>query len=1018
MRKFCGVVAVLIAALLPATVSAQSATVTGRVVDQSTQRPLAEAQVNIAGTNRGTTTNAQGVFTITNVPTGSVEVRASRYGYQQGTQRITAAAGQTATVTFALSQAVVELGGLIVTATGQEQRVREVGNAVTKIELQEVELAPVQNFSQLLQGRAPGVTIIQNSGTVGAASRIRIRGASSVSLSGTPLMIVDGVRVNNDTEATGLFTGGQSVSRIDDLNPEDIESVEILKGPAASALYGTAAANGVIQITTKRGQRGSARIRGFAQRTSLETLRSQVPTNYLARGRNAAGARVNCDVLSRASGSCVGMPDSVYEYSPLFEQRDSPLRDGQLDKYGASISGGSGDGDITYYVSAEAEEGQGVTIQNEIDRANFRANFSSQVNEKLKLNASTGFVTSFISLPQNDNSGSGIFLTALRGSPDPTNIERFGGWQAPYRPTTVSAWDNHEDLRRFTGSVNADWRPLSWLGVNATAGLDQSNRFEKSFVDQGGLASGFLATGLREQYRVQEREGTASLNANMVHELGRAITSTTTGGVQYNESVFDWTYAAGLNVTPGTKIAAEPSSADESQGGDKLFGVYASQQFGLADRLFVTAAIRGDQNSAFGENIGFITYPAISASWVVAEEPWFPALTFLSNLRLRAAYGESGLRPTRLAAARTFVDRAAAFEGGITPGYVTSNIGNADLRAEISRETEFGGELGLFDDRLGVELTRYDKKTDDALVRRPLPPSLGGPLNQFFNLGSVRNQGWEGSVRAEPIRSERFDLNLRFNFSTNKNRLVTLGDSTIPPIVFGQQRHYEGYPLGGYWQPKYTFEDKNSDGLIQRAEVTRALRVCRDTSPQPCVQQEDTVYNTSYIGAAIPTREMSFNADVTLFRAFRLSGLLDHKGGHKLSNFGRRIRCAEAALSFCEERHVPGAASLEQQAAMQARQLGFGVGGYIEDADFWKLRELSLTWTVPQMLIRRLRATDGLSLTVSGRNLKTWTEYSGPDPEVGFSINDNNSDPGKHYIADLLTLPAPRSVVIRVDASF
>ena len=1003
--------AVLTVVAFPLAAAAQErGVIAGRVIDASTRLPLPEVQVTIQGTTRGATTNQQGQYTIPNVPAGNIEVRASRIGYDVGTQRIAVVVGQSAVANFALQQTATELGAIVVTATGQEQRKREIGNAVTKIETENVELAAIPTISNLLQGRAPGVTIAPSSGTVGSGNRIRIRGASSVSLASTPLLIVDGVRIDNSVEASGLFTGGQTVSRFEDINPEDIESIEILKGPAASALYGTAAANGVIQITTKKGRRGTAALRVFAQRNQLNTLRSQVPDNVLARGRNAAGAVINCDVLALAAGTCLAV-DSVYRYNPLFDSPNSPLRTGFIDKVGASISGGSENGDVTYYVSGEAEEGEGTVIKNEIEKYNFRANVGARITPELRINASSGFLTSSIELPQNDNSGSGIFLNALRGSPTPTNVAAFSGFNAPYNPLNLSGWDNLQDLRRFIGSVNADWRPLSWFSMNGVVGVDQANSFERSFVNAGGLPTGFLATGLREQYRYQNREFTATLNANAVRELTRNITSTTGAGVQYNANTFDWTYAAGQNITPGTKATAEARGApQESNGGSKLFGIYASQQFGLADRLFVTAAIRGDQATAFGENIGFITYPAVSASWVVLEEPWFPDVAFLSTLRLRAAYGESGLRPGRLAAAQTFTDRAAAVEGSIVPGFVLSNLGNPELRAEISSEVEFGADVGFLDDRLGFEVTHYNKETEDALVRRPLPPSLGATSSQFFNLGSVENKGWEGTIKAEPVRGDRFGLNLRFNFTTNQNRLLSLGDSAIPPITFGLQRHVPGYPLAGYWAARYTFEDANSDGFIQRSEVTRV----------PRLEQDDTVFNSSFMGPAFPTRELSFSGEATLFRHFRISGLLDHKGGHKLFNWGRRLRCADSnTLAFCEERQVLGAASLEQQAAIQARQLGFGSAGFLEDADFWKLRELSLTWALSENLLRPFKVADGLSITLSGRNLATWTDYSGPDPEVNLGAGiSTTDDPGRQYVADLLTMPAPRSFVIRVDATF
>jgi TonB-dependent starch-binding outer membrane protein SusC len=268
--------ALFAAALLPAGAMAQGVgTLSGQVVDQATQQPIPGVQIFLPGTNRGSLTNQQGRYLITNVPAGTVDVRATIIGYSSSTQRVTVQAGETATANFELATSAVAIEGVVVSAAGREERRREIGNAVSNINVTDVELAAVPNMSSLLQGRSAGVTVMQSGGTAGSGSRIRIRGSNSVSLSNEPLLVVDGVRVNNTAESFTIATGGQSPSRLNDLNPEDIESIEILKGPAAAALYGTAAANGVIQVTTRRGRAGATR---WAAYSELGTI--QEYTNY------------------------------------------------------------------------------------------------------------------------------------------------------------------------------------------------------------------------------------------------------------------------------------------------------------------------------------------------------------------------------------------------------------------------------------------------------------------------------------------------------------------------------------------------------------------------------------------------------------------------------------------------------------------------------------------------------------------------------------------------------------------
>jgi TonB-dependent SusC/RagA subfamily outer membrane receptor len=267
---------VLAVVCIPAGMHAQaSGSIAGRVSDQATQQPLVGAQITVIGTAARGTTDAQGNYRIPGVPAGQHQVSATRVGYDTRSQSVTVAAGQTATANFNLSVSAVELGGLIVTATGREQRTRELGNAVSTISTERVELAAVPNMASLIQGRSSGVTVMQSGGTTGAGARVRIRGSNSVSLSNEPLLIIDGVRANNAAESFTIGTGGQTPSRLNDINPEDIETIEILKGPAAAAMYGTAAANGVIQVTTKRGRSGRARWSAYTEQGTIIE-----PTNY------------------------------------------------------------------------------------------------------------------------------------------------------------------------------------------------------------------------------------------------------------------------------------------------------------------------------------------------------------------------------------------------------------------------------------------------------------------------------------------------------------------------------------------------------------------------------------------------------------------------------------------------------------------------------------------------------------------------------------------------------------------
>ena len=631
--RFLMVVGVVLA-LVPAAAAGQRGAIGDRITDQATQQPLSNVLVSVASTNLSAVTNADGRYLIANVPAGEHEVRASLLGYGAGMQRVSVPAGVTVSQNFELRVTAVELEGIVVNAVGVEQRKREIGNSVTQINTEGIEMAPVQTLTNLLQGRAHAVVIQPTSGSTGTGSRVRIRGNSSVSLDATPLILIDGIRVSNSTEETGLFTGGTTTTRWDDINPEEVESIEILQGPAASALYGTAAANGVVQITTRRGRGGRTTFQAYAERTTLNVPNDLIPDNFRARGfRTDLNARGDCTLVERSRGTCTVI-DSVYRYNPLLKAPGTPLRNGDTGKVGVNIAGGTADGAATYFISGETQGTSGVMRANELSRTSLRANVSGMVNERLQIGAHSNFVTSYIELPQEGNTGSGPWLNAFQGAdPSPGNVARGQGFRNPYTALNVGWWRNEEELRRFIGSVSADWRPTNWLQLNGSAGVDQANRFEQSTIPVPGLATGFFTEGLREQYRTQNREITVNLNGNMTRGVSRRVESKTAAGVQYNESSSDYTYAAGSGLAPGTLTSAEALSVDEAYGETKLFGVYGSQQFGINDRLFLTAAIRGDQNSAFGENIGFVVYPAFSGSCVVREEPWFPQIAALSSLR-------------------------------------------------------------------------------------------------------------------------------------------------------------------------------------------------------------------------------------------------------------------------------------------------------------------------------------------------------------------------------------------------
>ena len=994
MKRLRLLVAALAAAVVPTIAAAQTGTITGRVTNAQNAQPIASATVTVMGTSLRGVTNENGQYRITGVPAGTHQVTASRLGFSTRTATATVAAGGTATADITLSTSAIQLGGLVATATGNEQRTRELGNSVSTLRADSVNMAAVSNVSQLIQGRAAGVAVLQSSGTTGTGARIRIRGNNSISLSNDPIIFVDGVRVNNNTQSSQIDLAGQDFSRLNDLNPEEIENIEVLKGPAASALYGTAAANGVIQITTKRGRAGRTRWNAWSELGSI-TEPNAYPANY--RMRNAANTG-NCRPFQADLGLCV--TGELQSYNPL--EDNSPFRDGSQRTFGLSVGGGTQD--IQYFVSGESQRENGIYQNNELKQVNLRGNLTAQVSRKLNLSLRTGYVSNHAQLPYNDNAVEGFIGGGILGQAcavcTPTDLR--GGYFS-YPKDLRYAFDNSQRVERFTGSLNARFSPLSWLTFNGVAGMDVLNRTEfqdlapNVFQPANGVAD--YVIGYRFVLPALIRNFTANASGTATFDLTPSLASTTTAGFSFYRDVGSAWNAGGYNLLAGTNslnAISERFSIGESNSDVKTVGLLASQQFAWRDKLYLTGSIRGDRNSAFGQDLGFIYYPSLSASWVVAEEPWFPQTNVLSTLRLRAAYGQSGLTPGFRTAKAFFSPVTGTIRSGATeasvPAITVGGAGNADLRPERSREVELGFDAGFFNDRVGFEVTHYDKVSRDALVSRRLASSLGSSQTQTVNLGRVSNKGWEALVNAHLLETRPVRWDATLTYSTNRNRLIELGEG-VDPIIFGiggdSQRHEEGFPLGAYFGIPYTFSDANNDGIIGVDEVVTA---------------DDPVFQ----GTPFPTRESSVNTTLTFFDVLRVSALLDHKGGYKLFNSTEEFRCG--VFLNCQAINDPSSSLADQARAVADAAYGVYTG-YIEDASFTKLREVSVTLMAPRSMYSRF-GLGNLSLTLSGRNLKTWTDYTGLDPELNSGGQSNFST------FDFLGQPPVRYWTARIDLGF
>ncbi len=985
-----GALLVAALALLPSAGLAQQPTgaIAGRVTDKTTGQPLTSVQVTISQTTRGALTDRDGSYRIENVPAGLVEIRGRFIGYTIGVQTVTVVAGETATVDFVLTQSPIGLEAVVVNASGAEQRVREQGNAVSVIDAAKTtqDAAPT-DLADLLNARAPNVVVLPAGGTTGTGSRVRIRGSSSLSLSNEPLIVVDGIRVETGAASNSIGVGGQSPSRLNDINVDEIETIEIVKGPSAAALYGTDAANGVIQIRTKRGRPGPTRWTAYAEAGSLSDITAW-PANFTSVSNRPVGQPpgpgVSCTLTAAAAvGGCV--IDTVRSFNPL--ETNSPFRQGLRQQYGVSASGGSEQ--TIFFLSGDFEREKGIYTINDLRKVALRANVSNQVSRLLDIQASTGYTSSQLQLPQNDNNALGIVSSGLLGRADTIN-QGYGF----LRPSQVDNIFVGQRVERYTGSIQANFRPWGFLTLRGIVGTDVTNRFDEQTTPPGKVPFNVTTfEGTRNSNRTQIFNSTVNFSATATHRFTADVTSNTTASVQYFKNLFAQTTASGRKLVGGTTTlnGVVVPTVGESIDEFITLGGYVEEQIAIHDRLFLTAAVRGDDNSAFGQSFDLITYPKFQASWVINEEPFFPQISFLNSLRLRAAYGRSGRQPGPNDALTFFSPVAVATNNTDAPAITVGGLGDASLRPERTREYEVGLDADLLSSRLHFEFTFYDKNSKDALIARRLAPSLGVSDTRFQNLGEVSNKGVELVLTAQILNRPNFGWNVSASAWGNRNRLVELG-SGITPIIFGlggaSQRHEEGFPLGGYWGVPYTFDDTDGDGLIDASEVVPGAAA-------------------EFQGTPFPTHGGTISTELNFLQHFRLYGLVDGRFGNKLDNSTEGFRCG---FGICRGRRDP-TASLAQQAAAVANVFYGLETGFFEDAGFVKLREVSLSYTAPPQWASRIGA-NALSFTLTGRNLATWTDYTGVDPEL------NTSGQTNFNTADFLTQPPVRYFIARVNVTF
>ncbi|HEX7049188.1 MAG TPA: SusC/RagA family TonB-linked outer membrane protein [Longimicrobiales bacterium] len=1037
---------------------AQTGTITGMVTQQGTGQPVAGAAVQLAGTNQQVLTRDDGRFLMVGVPAGSYTLRVEMLGHSPFEQAVTVAAGQTVTVDPVLQPEAISLGEIIVTGVaGATQKVR-LPFAVDQITVEDMPV-PAVSAASSIQGKVAGATVVAGSGRPGAAPSILLRGVTSIDAAGRsqePLFIVDGAILGAD---------------MIDLDAQDIQNIEVIKGAAASSLYGSRAANGVIQITTKTGAtlpnnsiRYTVRSRFGRSELSgpkvLVTHAHQYKMNE-SKTKFISGDGVECDwfecpavggVVLAGQGATSGGANAwnTFQSNPwpggTHDQVEQFFDSGVFNENYVSASGRSGA--TNFHVSFSNLSDPGVMLGLEgLKRNNFRVNVDQSVLENLQLSAMAFYSRSTSDLfPESQGNPlfdltrmpAGVDLTACEDDPsksclndpqhmvllpDPTNTE------SPNPLYDMLTREYRQKRGRFLGGAQVLFSPLDWLDFQADISYDRLETDERDLYPKGFRT--VQQSSINDGYMDQRDELTEAMNASVTmagrFDLSEDIHNVTKVRYLYERADNAWNYTSGYrfavkdvpnfsNLDP-TRLGA--SSHTESVRSD---GYYLITDFDIFDKYTINALVRNDGSSLFGPEEQRHWYSRIAGAWRISQEPWF-SVPGVDVLKLRYSRGTAGSRPRFEAQYETYTVDA----GQVVP--VT--LGNKALKPEFTTENEVGLDAILFNGRAGLTLTYANTVTEDQILRVPLP-AYTGYAEQWRNAGTLESNTFEASLDLQLLQTDELNWSTRLLFDKTKSEITEFNN--VPDFVQGVNGQglnavfyvREGEEVGTFYGTKFA----TSCADLPEGIDCSAFAV-NDEGYLVWVGDggslSDNAWGTSS-GLIIGGRPVMWGAPVKGFCTDRVTGertdfcklgntmpdyhiglssTLDWKGlsVYALFDAVQGFSVYNQPLQWAVFKNYGGI--MDQTGVPEDRQkpLGYygeiyGVSGlqpssaFVEDASFVKLRELSFRYSIPSDLLSEvpgLNAFSEMALNLSGRNLHTWTDYRGYDPEVGKDGGDTGS---------------------------
>jgi outer membrane receptor protein involved in Fe transport len=910
--------------LFPESALAQaSGSIVGKVIDVKTGEPLPGANVFIKGTKRGAATGVDGTYRIPNVSSGAYTILVSFIGYHTMEQAAQVAANQETTLNFSMRPSALQMDEIIVTGTGYELKKKELTTSISTINIQQIQASPSQSIDQLLSGRVPGGVSNVNTGEPGTGARIRMRGIKSATVSQTPVIYVDGVRVdNNDRFRLSNFTGGPTSSALSDILVGDIERVEVTKGGASATLYGSEAASGVIQVFTKKGKAGPPR-------WSLKVEQG------------------------------IDAPEEKFIIEDLTKNRI--LDTGHYQKYSLGLDGGSEV--LTYNLSAHVLGSDGILPKSADKQYSFRTGIRVFPSEKWQIDFSSGLVRDDYDRMFSDNAIASVF-----GSVEGHDAEFFGAAVTEEMRRDLLqqyfAPDLDEAVNRFTFGSTANFKPNDIFSTRLTMGMDYRKNEQRYYIPflAAGIASrpgGGLDRADREFLTV-----TVDYAGTIRYPSQGNITSAFTFGAQgFREEDRTSRVTANQFGLPGTDDFDNAATLAPQESNFEIFsgGFFFNEQLGFKDKIFLNAGIRIDGNTAFGDEVSLQSYPKVGLAYSLSDETFWEGLPWgsvLNQFKVRGSYGKTGQFPDPFTRDRQFTQ--GSFLTGVAANF--GNPGDPTLGPEKTSTIEYGFDAALLNDRIGLEFTVFDEKTEDALFSVPEDPSTGQGV-QLRNIGTVENSGLELALDATILNSRNFRLSIRGSFSTLDNKVVSLGGSqpfSIGGFAFLPLRVEEGYPVG----------------------VFRTTRP--NDNPNTTAKESATEFKFS----PVPDNYYDIGLDLTLFRNLNLSFIGVGQTGGEILNTGSVIR-------FFNNASPEKAAGIPAGYAFDTASEVF-----VEDASFFKIREIAASYRLPNNYFGTQ-----VTLNASARNVLIIADNKDLDPELNGVRAGRDVDVGG---INFFTLSPPR----------